>query len=70
MATSAERMRALRERERRGLSSLPAGFDYADIAVLDWIAAEGRLLGRGLLSTLPSAIDHNAANVNFAPGSS
>jgi len=69
MATSAERMRALRERERRGLSSLPAGFDYADIAVLDWIAAEGRLLGRGLLSTLPSAIDHNAANVNFAPGS-
>ena len=27
MAKSAERMRALRERERRGLSSLPAGFD-------------------------------------------
>ena len=49
MAKSAERMRALRERERRGLSSLPAGFDYADIAVLDWIAAEGRHQGRGLL---------------------
>jgi hypothetical protein len=50
MATSAERMRgALRERERRGLSSLPAGFDCGDIAVLDWIAAEGRFLGRGLL---------------------
>ena len=42
MTTSAERMRVLRERERRGLSSLPAGFDYADIAVLDWMAAEGR----------------------------
>jgi hypothetical protein len=49
MATSAERMRAPREQERRGLSSLPAGFDYADIAVLDWIAAEGRHQGRGLL---------------------
>ena len=49
MATSAERMRAPREQERRGLSSLPAGFDYVDIAVLDWIAAEGRRLGRGLL---------------------
>jgi hypothetical protein len=33
----------------RAVSSLPAGFDYADIAVLDWIAAEGRFLGRGLL---------------------
>ena len=37
------------ERERRGLSSLPAGFDYGDIAVLDWIATEGRRLGRRLL---------------------
>jgi hypothetical protein len=26
----------------RAVSNLPAGFDYADIAVLDWIAAEGR----------------------------
>jgi hypothetical protein len=33
----------------RAVSRLPAGFDYADIAVLNWIAAEGRLLGRGLL---------------------
>ena len=49
MATSAERMRGLRERERRGLSSLPAEFDYADIAVLDWIAAEDRRLRRRLL---------------------
>jgi hypothetical protein len=48
MATSAERVRGLRERERCGLSCLPAGFDYADIAVLDWITAEGRPLGRGL----------------------
>jgi hypothetical protein len=28
--------------------SLPAGFDDIDIAVLEWIAAEGRRLGRGL----------------------
>jgi hypothetical protein len=35
-------------RAYRAESSLPAGFDYADIAVLDWIAAEGRRLGRGL----------------------
>jgi hypothetical protein len=33
----------------RAVPSLPAGFDYADIAALDWIAAEGRRLGRGLL---------------------
>jgi hypothetical protein len=26
--------------------SLPAGFDDVDIAILDWIAAEGRRLGR------------------------
>lgn len=26
--------------------SLPAGFDDVDIAVLDWVAAEGRRLGR------------------------
>jgi hypothetical protein len=48
MATSAVRMTGLRERDR-GLSSLPAGFDYADIAVLDWIAAEDRRLRRRLL---------------------
>jgi hypothetical protein len=29
---------------------LPAGFDDVDLAVLDWIAAEGRRLGRSLLS--------------------
>jgi len=33
----------------RAVSSLPAGFDCADAAVLDWIAEEGRRLGRGLL---------------------
>jgi hypothetical protein len=33
----------------RAVPSLPAGFDCADIAVLDWIAAEERRLGRGLL---------------------
>ena len=49
MATSAERMRGLREREPRGLSSLPAEFDYADIAVLCWIAEEDRRLRRRLL---------------------
>ena len=33
----------------RAVSSLPASFDCVDVAVLDWIAAEGRRLGRGLL---------------------
>ncbi len=28
---------------------LPAGFDAADIAILDWIVAEGRRVGRGLV---------------------
>jgi hypothetical protein len=28
---------------------LPAGFDDTDVAVLDWIVAEGRRLGRGLV---------------------
>jgi len=28
---------------------LPAGFDEADVAVLDWIVAEGRRLGRRLV---------------------
>jgi hypothetical protein len=28
---------------------LPAGFDDIDIAVLEWIAAEGHRLGRGLV---------------------
>ena len=31
------------------MPSLPRGFDDVDIAVLDWIAAEGRRLGRRLL---------------------
>ena len=29
------------------LGRLPAGFDDIDIAILDWIAAEGRRIGRG-----------------------
>jgi hypothetical protein len=36
-------------RPRRPVTCLPVGFDDIDIAVLDWIAAEGRRLGRGLL---------------------
>ena len=28
---------------------LPAGFDEVDIAILDWIAAQGRRAGRGFL---------------------
>jgi hypothetical protein len=28
---------------------LPAGFEAADIAILDWIASEGRRAGRGYL---------------------
>jgi hypothetical protein len=27
-------------------ASLPAGFEEVDVAVLDWIAAEGRRIGR------------------------
>ncbi len=27
----------------------PAGFDEVDVAILDWIATEGRRLGRGHL---------------------
>jgi hypothetical protein len=30
----------------RTATSLPAGFDDVDVAVLDWIAAEGRRIGR------------------------
>ena len=29
------------------MPALPAGFEDLDIAVLDWIAVEGRRLGRG-----------------------
>jgi hypothetical protein len=29
------------------MPTLPAGFEDLDIAVLDWIAVEGRRLGRG-----------------------
>ena len=28
---------------------LPAGFDATDVAILEWIAAEGRRAGRSLL---------------------
>jgi hypothetical protein len=31
------------------MQSLPGGFDDVDIAVLDWIAAEGRSISRRLL---------------------
>ncbi|MGB7102916.1 MAG: hypothetical protein WBD95_29690 [Xanthobacteraceae bacterium] len=29
--------------------SLPAGFDATDLAILDWIVAEGQRVGRGLV---------------------
>lgn len=32
--------------ERMPLRRLPAGFDAVDVAILDWIAAEGRLADR------------------------
>jgi len=32
------------------LSRLPPGFDAVDVAILDWIAAEGRRAGRSFLS--------------------
>jgi len=28
---------------------LPTGFDATDVAILDWIVAEGRRVGRGLV---------------------
>lgn len=31
-----------------GARPLPAGFDAADLAILEWIAAEGRRAGRRL----------------------
>ncbi len=31
-------------------SCLPAGFDAVDLAILDWIAAEGKRVGRSCLS--------------------
>jgi hypothetical protein len=31
------------------LACLPAGFEAVDVAVLEWIAAEGRRAGRSLL---------------------
>lgn len=31
------------------LKRLPAGFDEVEIAVLDWIAAEGRRAGRSIV---------------------
>jgi hypothetical protein len=34
--------------QHRAVPTLPAGFEYADITVLDWIAAEERRLGRSL----------------------
>ena len=34
----------------RTVSSLPPGFDYVDIAVLDWIATEDQRLGRAHLA--------------------
>jgi len=30
----------------RPAPSFPAGFDAADVAILEWIAAEGRRIGR------------------------
>jgi hypothetical protein len=32
----------------RAARCLPAGFEAADVAILDWIAAEGRRVGRSL----------------------
>jgi hypothetical protein len=31
----------------RSAARFPAGFDEVDAAILDWIAAEGRRMGRG-----------------------
>lgn len=34
---------------RRPATALPAGFDATDIAILDWIAASSRRLGRSFM---------------------
>jgi hypothetical protein len=40
---------AIREvAEADTLRPLPAGFDEIDVAILEWIASEGRRLGRGV----------------------
>ena len=31
----------------RPAARFPAGFDEVDVAILDWIVAEGRRIGRG-----------------------
>ena len=33
----------------KSAARLPAGFDDVDVAVLDWIAAEGRRIGRSFV---------------------
>jgi hypothetical protein len=33
----------------KSVARLPAGFDDVDVAVLDWIADEGRRIGRSLV---------------------
>jgi hypothetical protein len=40
----------------QAVSRLPAGLDHAETAVLDWIAAEARRQGRGLLPIWPAAM--------------
>jgi hypothetical protein len=37
------------ESNARPAPHLPEGFDATDVAVLDWIVAEGRRLGRGIV---------------------
>jgi len=33
----------------KSTASFPAGFDEGDVAILDWIAAEGRRVGRSFV---------------------
>jgi len=35
--------------DRTRSQRLPAGFDHIDVAILDWIASEGRRAGRSLV---------------------
>jgi hypothetical protein len=39
----------VRRRKAALRSCLPAGFDLVDAAILEWIAAEGRRVSRGLV---------------------
>jgi hypothetical protein len=48
-AAASARSQIVVSQPHRPMTSLPGGFAEVDIAVLDWIAAEGRYFGRSVL---------------------